>query len=124
MNKLLLGAFLSLFFSCVSVNGSLDLRYETVSSVEKNCSKLIGRTVNLEAIYKCWDCPFYCKTPPPAITLTDTCIVDSSSCIYLKGTGKLDPIMDRGKKYLFKAVVKKSKKGVCYLEVLSVDELR
>ena len=125
MKKLLFVSIVSLSaFSCVSptVNGGINVRYEQVGNVIKNCSSLENKLVTVKGVYKGWNCSENCKHPD--LTRSDTCIVDSSGCIYLKGTGGLDPIMDRGKEVFFRAVVKKSPNGVCYLEVKSIDEIR
>ncbi len=125
MKRFLSLSFLAIFsFSCVAptVNGGINLRYEQVGEILKHCDDLEGKKVAVRAVYEGWHCIEGCVHP--GLTRSDTCVMDSSGCIYLKGTGGLDPVMDRGKEVFFRAVVKKTPKGVCYLEVQSVDEVR
>jgi len=118
-------SFLAIFsFSCAAptVNGGINLRYEQVGEILKHCDDLEGKKVSVRAVYEGWHCIEECVHP--GLTRSDTCVMDSSGCIYLKGTGGLDPIMDRGKEVFFRAVVRKTPKGICYLEVQSIDEIR
>jgi hypothetical protein len=111
-------------YSCATptVNGGINLRYEQVGEILKHCDDLEGKKVAVRAVYEGWHCIEGCIHP--GLTRSDTCVMDSSGCIYLKGTGGLDPIMDRGKEVFFRAVVRKTSKGICYLEVQSIDEIR
>jgi len=108
--------------SSVQMNGETRIRIENISSILNNCSSLIGKTVTVKAEYKGWDCPSGCKNP--GITRSDSCIVDKTGCIYLMGTGKLNPIIDKNKIFLFRAEVETTKDGTCYLKVVKSNEVR
>lgn len=115
--------FAALLFGCatVSVNGEANVRLTTVGEVLKNCSLMLGKEVVLEGTFRGWSCPAECRNP--GITRSDACITDSTGCIYIAGTGGLDPLTDKGKKVRVLAFV--SKKGnICYLKPEKVDELR
>lgn len=121
MEKGLFLLILTMFFSCgsVKVNGESRFRLETIGNILKNCSK--NQKVVVRAKYLGWRCPADCKNP--GITRSDSCIADSTGCIYLMGRGNLDPITDRRKAYIFKGIVGKFR-NVCYLKVLKADELK
>lgn len=109
--------------SCASVqvNGEARVRLSTVSQVLKNCPSLVGERVVIEGVYRGWSCPEGCRNP--GVTRSDACIVDSTGCIYISGTGGLSPVMDRGKLVRVEGVV--SKKGeICYLKPERLDVLR
>jgi len=115
--------FIALLFSCatVRVNGEARVRLTTVGEILRNCSSMLGKEVVLEGTYRGWSCPAECRNP--GITRSDACITDSTGCIYMAGTGGLDPLTDRGKEVRVLAFV--SKKGdICYLKPEKVDELR
>lgn len=114
---------LVLFSGCatVRVNGEARVRLLTVGEVLKNCSSLSGKEVLVEGVYRGWSCPVECGNP--GVTRSDSCITDSTGCIYIAGTGGLNPLTDKGKTVRVQAVVSK-KKNVCYLKPEKVDELR
>ncbi|WP_163328520.1 hypothetical protein GFV12_02860 [Desulfurobacterium thermolithotrophum] len=110
-------------FSCASfkVNGEATFRLETIGNILKRCNSFENQKVALRAKYLGWNCPAECKNP--GITRSDSCIVDSTGCIYVRATGGLNPITDKRKEYIFKGIVKKFK-NTCYLEVVETDEVR
>ena len=115
--------FFLIFFSCgtVRVNGEANFCLITVGELLKNCPSLLGKEVVVEGTYRGWNCPAVCRNP--GVTRSDVCLVDSTGCIYLSGTGGLDPLTDRGKKVRVEGVVSE-KNGICYLEPEGIDELR
>jgi len=120
MFKKLLSVFLLLFASsCATPDG--DGRRVSVGYLLHNCGEFLNKTIEVEAYYLGWDCPPDCGAPPSS--RSDSCISDGSGCIYLMGTGGLDPIFDRGRKFLIEAVVLAARGGGCYLKVLSVKPL-
>ena len=124
MKKLLLFFIpLILISSCASlkVNGEARFRLETIGSILKRCDSLQNQKVIVRAKYMGWNCSAECSNP--GITRSDSCIVDSTGCIYLRGTGGLNPLIDRGKEFLFKGVVEKFN-NTCYLKVVKADEIR
>lgn len=116
-------SFIFFLSSCASlqVNGEARLRFLTAGELLKKCSSLTGKEVAVEGTYMGWSCPQNCRHP--GITRSDSCLVDSTGCIYISGTGGLDPITDRGKRIRVKGVVSLNR-GVCYLKPERVDELR
>jgi len=117
--------FLLLFGSCssVKVNGEARFRLETVAKIKRNCKEFIGREVYLRATYLGWRCNKGCTHP--RITRSDSCIADRTGCIYLLGTGKLDPITDKGKEFLFRGRVEISPfSHTCYIKVEKVDGVK
>ncbi len=116
---------LSLLFisSCASlqVNGEARFRLLTAGAVLKSCSSLAGKVVAVEGTYMGWNCSKECRHP--GVTRSDSCIVDSTGCIYISGTGGLDPVIDRGKRVRVEGIVSLNR-GVCYLKPVRVDELR
>ncbi|TCK06277.1 hypothetical protein [Phorcysia thermohydrogeniphila] len=123
-----LGALLlvgSSLISCATVktSGELEIRFEKVGNIKGNCPSFVGKEVLLKATYLGWNCPKECK--PPAITRSDTCIADETGCIYLLGSGKLNPISDKGRIFLFKGKVELSPyNNTCYIRVEKVDEVK
>ncbi|NIA12410.1 MAG: hypothetical protein GWP10_22515 [Nitrospiraceae bacterium] len=122
MKKLILFCLI-LLSSCASVkvNGQTRLRLETIGDIQKRCKSLKGQTMIIDARYLGWNCPEDCKNP--LITRSDSCIKDSTGCIYILGTGNLNPITDRGKLFRFK-VQPDIRKGICYLKVIAVHEIK
>jgi hypothetical protein len=117
---LLLTGFLH---SCMSTNVSEEIKLTAISEVKKNCYSLKGKEVFLKAEYLGWKCTKDCKHP--GLTRSDTCIADKSGCIYLFGTGKLNPIVDRGKEFIFKGKVELSPyNNTCYIRVERVNEVK
>ncbi len=115
--------FLTLLSGCatVNVNGEARVRFFTIGEILKNCPALSEKEVVVEGTYRGWNCPADCRNP--GTTRSDVCITDSTGCIYLSGTGGLDPLIDRGKRVRVLALV--SRKGsICYLKPEKVDELR
>jgi len=124
LRKFLKFTLIALFFSScssVTLNGEASFRLETIGNIKKNCNRFTGKEVVIRAKYMGWNCPVECRNP--GITRSDSCIVDSTGCIYLEATGGLDPLTDRGKRYLFKSIVKKFN-NTCYLKVVKADEIR
>ena len=124
LRKLLNLTLIVLFFSScssVTLNGEARFRLETIGNIKKNCNRLTGKEVVIRAKYMGWNCSAECNNP--GITRSDSCIVDSTGCIYLRGTGGLNPLIDRGKEFLFKGVVKEFN-NICYLKVVKADEIR
>ncbi|ADU96954.1 hypothetical protein [Thermovibrio ammonificans] len=115
MRKAAAALALLIITGCGSVQVNSEARFRvTVGEILKECPKLKGKEVVVTGTYKGWDCPPDCKNP--GITRSDSCISDGTGCIYLRGTGGFDPLLDRGKKVEVTAVVKE-KKGTCYLVV-------
>jgi predicted RNA-binding Zn-ribbon protein involved in translation (DUF1610 family) len=80
-----------------------------------------SREVVFEGKYLGWKCPKTCVHP--GITRSDACVETKKfGCIYLKGTGNLDPILDSGKRFIFRGILKR-KNNVPYVEVLEVRKL-
>ena len=123
MTRLALLLLLLFFSSCgtVRVNGEANFRLITVGELLKNCPSLLGEEVIVEGTYRGWNCPSACRNP--GVTRSDVCLVDSTGCIYLSGTGGLDPLTDRGKRVKVVGVVSE-RNGICYLKPERVDELR
>ena len=94
-------------------NNTWNIRF-----IKENCNSLLRKDVTLSAKYLGWNCPQTCKHP--GLTRSDTCIEDSSDCIYLHGFGGLNPLKDEGSIHIFYGIVKKSPSGVCYIEVKKV----
>ncbi len=111
-----------LFSSCASVkvSGETRVRLMKIGTIERKCESLKGKKVVIRAKFMGWNCPKECKNP--GITRSDTCFVDSTGCIYAEGLAG-DPLTERGKEYLVKAIVMK-RKNTCYLKVLGKDEVR
>jgi len=114
LKKLIWIPVLTLLISCAGL--SANSQKVSVDYILSNCDRLVNKTVQLEARYMGWECPSYCKAPQ--LTRSDSCVVDSTGCIYVVATGKLNPITDKGKPVVLKAVVKKAPNGICYLKVI------
>ena len=117
LSLILLGA--ALCGCSATVNGQARFR-TTVGFIQSHCSSLLGKEVVIEGIYKGWDCPPDC--PNPGNTRSDACVFEGKSCIYLLGTGGLDPLKDLNKRVRVKGIVEQ-KNGICYLKAVEVNEL-
>ena len=106
--------FSLLIFSCNY--GSQN--FISIKKLIEDCREFTGKSIVLKAKYLGWNCPQTCKHP--GLTRSDTCIEDGSGCIYLYGFGGLNPLKDKGSIHTFYGVVKKSRSGVCYIEVKKV----
>jgi len=105
------------------VNGNARIRFESIGNITRHCQNFAGRKVTVKAKYLGWNCPPECRHP--GLTRSDSCIADQTGCIYLYGTGGLDPISDREKFFVFRGTVKKSPhQTTCYIEVDKVDEVK
>jgi hypothetical protein len=110
-------------FSCrATVEGEGRVRLEHISALVERCSHLAGRRVEFKGRFAGWRCGSKCLHP--GVTRSDVCVEDETACIYLSGTGRLDPLKDRGKTFLFQGFLRKSPKGVCYVEVEKVVDAR
>ncbi len=123
MLRYIVPVFLLLISSCgsVTLNTEARLKLFTVGELLKNCPSLLGKEVVVEGTYRGWNCPSACRNP--GVTRSDVCLVDSTGCIYLSGTGGLDPLTGRGKRVKVVGVVSE-RNGICYLKPERVDELR
>lgn len=123
MSRLIFAVLFLFLSSCASVqvNGEARIRLSTVSQVLKSCPSLVGEKVVVEGVYMGWSCPEGCRNP--GVTRSDACVVDSTGCIYISGTGGLSPVVDRGRHVRVEGIVSE-KGGICYLEPERLDVLR
>ena len=116
MRRFFLLPFIGFFFTACSPQSGVQK--VSVSQLVENCDRLLHKEVRFEGTYLGWSCPKNC--PNPGVTRSDTCISDGNGCIYMVGTGGLDPLADRGKRVLVEGRVEKTKSGVCYIQPVRV----
>ena len=88
----------------------------TLKEIKADCRGLAGKVLEVKVKYLGWRCPKDCGSPP--LTRSDACVSDGTTCLYLKGTGGLNPLRDYGREVTLRVRIERNRKGKCYLRVL------
>ncbi len=112
----MVGRWLVLFAVVLAACAPAGDKRVSLKVIKENCREYAGKVLEVKVKYLGWRCPESCGAPP--LTRSDACVSDGTTCLYLRGTGGLNPLRDCGKNVTLKVRVKQNPKGGCYLEVL------